>query len=207
MSSVSGPARILVVDEDALVRDILEQKLIDLGYACESCDNYREAMALLENRKFDLLLADVSIPRLNGQTILKEALRVSPNVAVILLTSVVDVGMAVDSLKEGASDYITKPFSIEDLLISVSHALEKRRLLLENQNYQRTLEERAASRTSQLQEALGVLEHTYHSTLVALSKALDSRDAGSDGHSLRVTVYATRLARQLGMSGPEIKTI
>jgi putative two-component system response regulator len=207
IGSVLRSARILIVDDGVIIREILERKLVNLGYACESCESYREALALLANKQFDLLLADVSVPGANGQDILKEALRVSPNLAVILLTSVVDIEMAVDSLKEGAYDYITKPFSIEEVSISVSRALEKRRLLLENQNYQRTLEERVASRTRQLQEALGVLEHTYHSTLVALSKALDSRDAGSDGHSLRVTVYATRLARQLSMSESEIKTI
>jgi putative two-component system response regulator len=207
LSSVLRPARILVVDDEAIVGDILARKLIDLGYACERCESYRETLALLADRKFDLLLADVSMPGANGHSILKEALRISPNIAVILLTSVVDIEMAVDSLKDGAYDYITKPFSIEEVSISVSRALEKRRLLLENQNYQRTLEERVASRTRQLQEALGVLEHTYHSTLVALSKALDSRDADSDDHSLRVTVYATRLARQLKMSESEIKTI
>jgi putative two-component system response regulator len=207
LSSVLRPARILVVDNEALVVDILARKMADLGYACERCESYQETLALLAERKFDLLLADVSMPGANGYSILKEALRISPNIAVILLTSVVDIEMAVDSLKEGAYDYITKPFNIEEVSISVSRALEKRRLLLENQNYQRTLEERVASRTRQLQEALGVLEHTYHSTLVALSKALDSRDAGSDGHSLRVTVYATRLARQLRMSESEIKMI
>ena len=207
VNSIPGPARILIVDEDTIVRDILERKLVDLGYECESCGNYTKALSLLTNSRFDLLLADVTIPRPNGQVILKEALRVSPNIAVILLTSVVDIETAVNSLKEGAYDYITKPFSIEEVSIRVSRALEKHRLLLENQNYQRTLEERVASRTRQLQETLGVLEHTYYSTLVALSKTLDSRDAGSDGHSLRVTVYATLLARQIGMSEAEIKTI
>jgi putative two-component system response regulator len=207
ISSMLRPARILVVDDEAMVGDILVRKLTDLGYACERCESYQETLAHLTHRKFDLLLADVSMPGANGHSILQEALRISPNIAVILLTSVVDIEMAVDSLKDGAYDYITKPFNIEEVSISVSRALEKRRLLLENQNYQRTLEERVASRTRQLQEALGVLEHTYHSTLVALSKALDSRDAGSDGHSLRVTVYATRLARQLRMSESEIKTI
>jgi putative nucleotidyltransferase with HDIG domain len=126
---------------------------------------------------------------------------------VILVTSVVDIEVAVDALKEGAYDYITKPFSLEQVSISVSRAIEKRRLLLENQNYQRTLEEQVASRTRQLQEALGVLEHTYHSTLVALSKALDSRDADSDGHSLRVTVYTKILAQRLKLSDPEIRII
>jgi response regulator RpfG family c-di-GMP phosphodiesterase len=144
---------------------------------------------------------------MEGTSLLKEALQIHPDIAVVLVTSVVDIEIAVDSLKDGAYDFITKPFSLEEVSISVSRALEKRRLVLENQNYQRTLVERVASRTSQLKEALRVLEHTYHSTLVALSKALDSRDADSDGHSLRVTVYATRLAQQLGMNESETRTI
>jgi len=207
INSVLRPARILIADDEAIIRDVLERKLMSLGYACESCENGREALALLANRKFDLILADVLMPEMEGVTLLKEALRISPEIAVILVTSVVNIEVAVDSLKDGAYDYITKPFSLEEVSISVSRALEKRRLLLENQNYQRTLEERVASRTRQLEEALGVLEHTYHSTLVALSKALDSRDADSDGHSLRVTVYARRLAQQLGLSAAEARSI
>jgi putative two-component system response regulator len=201
------PVRILIVDDEAIVRDVLARKLASLGYACESCDNGKDALSLLASKKIDLVLADVLMSEVDGTPFLKEALRISPDIAVILVTSVVDIEVAVDSLKDGAYDFITKPFSLEEVSISVSRALEKRRLLLENQNYQRTLEEKVASRTGQLKAALGVLEHTYHSTLVALSKALDSRDADSDGHSLRVTVYATRLARQIGMDEPKIKII
>ena len=207
VNSALHPVRILIVDDEAIVRDILSRKLVNLGYACESCDNGKDALALLAGKKFDLVLADVLISEVEGKPLLKEALRLRPDIAVILVTSVVDIEVAVDSLKDGAYDFITKPFSLEEVSISVSRALEKRRLLLENQNYQRTLEERVASRTGQLKEALGVLEHTYHSTLVALSKTLVSRDADSDGHTLRVTVYATSLARQLGMSESEIRTI
>jgi putative two-component system response regulator len=207
ISSVLRPARILVADNEAITRDILERKLTAIGYACESCKNGREALTLLSKRKFDLVLADVLMPEMGGTSLLKEALTISPDIAVILVTSIVNIEVAVDSLKDGAYDYITKPFTLEEVSISVSRALEKRRLVLENRTYQRTLEERVASRTRQLQEALGVLEHTYHSTLVALSKALDSRDADSDGHSLRVTVYASRLAQQLGLDDTQIKTI
>jgi putative two-component system response regulator len=207
LSSVLRPARILIADDEAILRDVLERKLLGLGYACESCENGREALALLARRKYDLVLADVLMPEMEGITLLKEALKICPDIAVILVTSVVNIEVAVGSLKDGAYDYITKPFSLEEVSISISRALEKRRLLMENRNYQRTLEERVASRTRQLQEALGVLQHTYHSTLVALSKALDSRDADSDGHSLRVTVFATRLAQQLGLSESETRTI
>jgi putative two-component system response regulator len=199
--------RILIVEDEAIVRDILERKLASLGYVCESCDNSRDALNLLACKRFDLVLADVLISKADETPFLKDALRINPDTAVILVTSDVDIEVAVDALKDGAYDFITKPFSLEEVSISISRSLEKRRLLLENRNYQRTLEERVASRTGQLKEALGVLEHTYHSTLVALSKALDSRDADSDGHSLRVTVYSTNLARQIGMSESEIKTI
>jgi response regulator RpfG family c-di-GMP phosphodiesterase len=161
----------------------------------------------LAGGKYDLVLADISMPEIGRATLLKEAMRVSPGIAVILVTSVINIEMAVGALKDGAYDYITKPFSLEQVSIGVSRALEKRRLLFENQNYQRTLEEQVASRTRQLEEALRVLQHTYHSTLVALSKVLDSRDADSDGHSLRVTVYTRQLAQGLNLSEPEIRVI
>ena len=147
------------------------------------------------------------MPDIGGVGLLKEAMRVSPSVAVILVTSVINIEAAVEALKDGAYDYITKPFSPEQISISVARALEKRRLLLENQNYQRTLEEQVASRTRQLEQALNVLQNTYHSTLVALSKALDSRNADSDARSLRVTIYAKKLAERLNLNSQEIRVI
>jgi response regulator RpfG family c-di-GMP phosphodiesterase len=201
------PAKILIIDDEVVIREILARKLSNLGYSCECCASGQKAIDLLATGEFDLAVADILMPEIGGVALLKEAMRVSPGIAVILVTSVVDIEVAVDALKEGAYDYITKPFSLEQVSISVCRALEKRRLLVENQNCQRTMEEQVASRTRQVKEALGVLDHTYHSTLVALSKALDSRDADSDGHSLRVTVYTKRLAQGLNLSESEIRTI
>jgi putative two-component system response regulator len=205
--SVYPLAHILIVDDEVIVREILARKLASLGYTCQCCDNGQTSLDLLARRKFDLVLADISMPDVGEDGFLKQTLRICPEIAVILVTSTIDIEAAVDCLKYGAYDYVTKPFSLEKMSLCVSRALEKRRLLLENQNYQRTLEDQVASRTRQLKEAMGVLEHTYHSTLVALSKALDSRDAGSEGHSLRVTVYATRMARQLGLPESQIRAI
>jgi response regulator RpfG family c-di-GMP phosphodiesterase len=207
VGSVFRAARILIVDDEVVIREIMARKLASLGYSCECCATGQKAIDLLATGGFDLVVADILMPEIGGVGLLKEAMRVSPGIAVILVTSVIDIEVAVDALKEGAYDYITKPFSLEQVSISVSRALEKRRLIVENQNYQRTLEEQVASRTRQLQEALGVLEHTYHSTLVALSKALDSRDADADGHSLRVTIYTKQLAQRLNLSEADIRTI
>jgi response regulator RpfG family c-di-GMP phosphodiesterase len=207
LGGVFRSARILIVDDEIIIREILVRKFAALGYSCECCANGPAAVEMLTGGRFDLVIADLQMSEMGGVALLKEAMRVSPGIAVIFVTSIIDIEVAVGALKEGAYDYITKPFSLEQVSISVSRALEKRRLLLENQNYQRTLEEQVASRTRQLQEALGVLEHTYHSTLVALSKALDSRDTESDGHSLRVTVYTRQLAHRLSLNEPEIRVI
>ena len=206
-SSPESPARILIADDEVVVREILARKLSSLGYICECCANGQAALSLLESGRFDLVIADILMPEIGGAALVREALRVSPGIGIILVASVVDLEAAVDALKDGACDYITKPFSLEHVSISVSQALEKRRLVLENQNYQRTLEDQVATRTQQLKEALGVLEHTYRSTLAALSRALDSRDADSDGHSLRVTVYTKRLAQQLALAESDIQVI
>jgi putative nucleotidyltransferase with HDIG domain len=207
ISSIFRPARILIAEDEAVLRDLLARKLTALGYVCESCEDGDAALHLLSSKSFDLMLADIFMPETGGISLLKEVMRIRPRIAVILVAAVVDIEIAVDALKHGAYDYITKPFSLEEMSISVSRALEKRRLILDNQNYQRTLEEQVASRTYQLKEAVATLEQTYHSTLAALSKALDSRDADSEGHSLRVTAYAGRLAWQSGLDEAEIKVV
>jgi response regulator RpfG family c-di-GMP phosphodiesterase len=202
MGLACRPTRILIVDDEVIVREILARKLNSLGYSCECSESGRDALHKLAAEDYDLLLADVMMAGMVGVALLEEALGVRPDMAVILVTSVVDLELAVDSLKHGAYDYITKPFSLEEVTISVSRALEKRRLLIENRNYQRTLEEKVACRTQQLKEALETLQHTYDSTLLALGTALDSRDADTSGHSLRVTLYTARLARCFGL--PEL---
>ncbi len=201
------PARVLIADNESIVRESLARKLTNLGYVCDCCDNGHTALKLIASKNYDLLLADIMMPEMGGVNLLKKFMEISPYLAVILVTSAVDIEVAVDSLKDGAYDYITKPFSLEEVSISVSRALEKRRLLIENQSYRTNLEDQVAHRTRQLKEAMEVLEHTYHSTLVALSKALDSRNSDWDGHSLRVTMYTKRLAEQLGIDESGLQVI
>jgi putative nucleotidyltransferase with HDIG domain len=204
---VLRPARILIADDDPVGRDIVARKLTNQGYMCECCENEQTALGLLSSKRFDLVLTSLLKEGKRSGDLMKEIVQTSPDTAVVLLTSVMDIGVAVNLLKDGAYDYITKPFNPEEMSIRVSRALEKRRLLLENESYQRTLEEQVASRTGQLKEALGTLEQTYHSTLVALSRALDSRDADPDNYSLRVTVLAARLAQHLDLSQAEMRVI
>jgi cyclic di-GMP phosphodiesterase len=205
----SGPSgfRVLVVEDETLIRDILVRKLKALGYECDSCENGQAALNLLPASTYDLILTDLMMPEMGGLSLLRETRALCPDTAVILVTSVSDLSVAVEALTHGAYDYILKPFSLQEVSVIVARALEKRRLLLENRRYQQHLEEEVASQTQQFRDALELLKQTYHSTLVALGTALDSRDADSEGHALRVTLYTLRLARQVGSSGADLKTI
>jgi putative two-component system response regulator len=200
-------ARILVVDDELFVREILVRKLQGLGYVCDSSEDGPTALKALSEHPYDLLLTDIMMPVMSGVDLIKEATKLCPELAVILVTSVIDLEVAIDALKLGAYDYITKPFSLEEVTVAVARALEKRKLVIANLKYQETLEEQVASRTRQLREALDVLQASYHSTLVALGTALDSRDADTGCHSYRVTLYSTRIARQMGLGHKEIRSI
>jgi len=200
-------SRLLIVDDEAIIREILVRKLSRLGYVCDQCSNGVVALEQLDRAGYDLLVTDIAMPEMGGIELMKEARSRWPNLAVILVTSVQDLEVAVDALKEGAFDYITKPFSLEQVAISVTQALERRRLLLENISYRRDLELKVHSRQHDLRKALDVLHANYHSTLVALGTALDSRHSGNEGHSLRVTLYALRLARQMGMDETQTREI
>ncbi len=201
------PPRILVVDGEEFVREILVRKLRGHGYVCESCGDGTTALRMLSAQPCDLVLTDIKMPGIKGVEVIQEAQRVCPEVGIILVTSVTDLDVAVEAIKHGAYDYITKPFSLEEVTIAVTRALEKRRLLLENRRYQRTLEEQVVCRTRQCEEALEELRTTYYSTLLALGTALDSRESDTGWHSLRVTMYAARLARQLGVPGEDMREL
>jgi len=115
--------------------------------------------------------------------------------------------VALAAIRNGAYDYLLKPFEREQLLNTVSRALENRRLKVENRNYQINLESLVEARTNQLQEALGDLERSYDITLQALGDALDLKDRETEGHSRRVTAFTMAIARAMGLAPEQVATI
>jgi putative nucleotidyltransferase with HDIG domain len=201
---MNGASRILIVDDDPGVCEVLSRSLTAAGKSCDCFQDARSAIAALARGQYDLFLCDLLLPDMNGVELMRCGRSLAPDMAVVLITSVVDTALAVALLKEGASDYITKPFGLEEVWLSVGRALEKRRLVLENRRYRKTLEDEVVSRNRQLKEALEVLEHTYHSTLAALGAVLDIRGADSIHHSMRAAMYANRIGIAMGMSHADL---
>ena len=133
---------ILVVDDEAEIREGLELLLGSEGYGVTSAETGGEGLARLEEKPYDLLLLDVSLPDRNGLDILKEVHRRDPDLSIVLITAYGSVDMARAAFKSGAQDYITKPWSNDELLSQVAQAVEGRRLREENLQLKRALKQR-----------------------------------------------------------------
>jgi DNA-binding NtrC family response regulator len=133
---------ILVVDDESEIREGLEILLKGEGYGVASAETGESGLAKLEEHPFDLLLLDVSLPDRNGLEMLKEIRRRDPDLSVVLITAYGSIDMARAAFKNGAMDYITKPWSNDELLAQVAQAVETRRLRDENLHLKRALKQR-----------------------------------------------------------------
>jgi putative nucleotidyltransferase with HDIG domain len=144
---------------------------------------------------------------LDGIGLLERTKERFPEMPVVMVTAVHDISVALAAIRNGAYDYLLKPFEREQLLATVRRALENRRLKQENRAYQTSLESLVAARTEQLKKALVDLERSYDITLEALGDALDKKDAETEGHSKRVTAFTIAIARAMGLSKEQIAVI
>src|ERR1700685_3955893 len=133
---------ILVVDDESEIREGLELLLASEGYGVSSAGTGAAGLANLEEHPYDLLLLDVSLPDRNGLDLLREIRRRDPQLSVVLITAYGSIDMARAAFKGGAMDYITKPWSNDELLAQVAQAVESRRLREENVQLKRALKQR-----------------------------------------------------------------
>jgi len=200
-------ARILVVDDEAPVRSMIASTLERQGYDVQLACSGNEALEILELNAFDLVLTDLVMQDGNGINLLERIRGQQPQLPVVMVTAIHDIGVAIDSMRRGAYDYLLKPFERENLVNIVERALEHRQALQESHNYQQNLEQVVRARTEMLRQAMENLEHSYDITLEALGDALDLKDSETEGHSKRVTAYTIALARAMGISPIDIKII
>ncbi len=133
---------ILVVDDEIEIREGLEALLRSEGFEVTPADTGEAGLQRLEDRPFDLMLLDVSLPDRNGLELLREIRRRDPNLSIILITAYGSIDMARAAFKGGAQDFITKPWSNDELIAQVSVAIEGRRLREENVQLKRALKQR-----------------------------------------------------------------
>lgn len=198
--TAAEPMYCVVADDEPRLRQVLIRLMTSDGFTCLEAGDGEEALQQLEKVPAQLLLTDLRMPRLDGIELLKRARAVYPDLAVILITAVADVDVALSCLASGAMDYLTKPFHLEEVRARVAQALEKRTLIVENRTYQRGLEQLVDAQAQRL-------EQLFLGGVQALVQALEVKDQYTRGHSIRVSHYSTLLARELGLSEREVRHV
>ncbi len=124
--------KILVVDDEQSLREVLSIMLKRAGYAVTSAMDGEEAIELLNKEIFDLVITDLRMPKIDGMEVLKAVKSASPETVVLIITAFASADSAVEAMKQGAYDYLTKPFQVDEVQLIIRNALEKRRLTTEN---------------------------------------------------------------------------
>ena len=207
MSTLDYREKILVVDDEEAIREVISTLLQSQGYRCTVAHNGRAGLEAFRKDTFDLVLSDIVMPEMDGLKLLGELRIEDPDVPVIMVTAMHDISIALEAIRAGAYDYILKPFEKDQLHLSVRRALEHRQLVLENRSYQSDLEHLVAERTQQLSIALQDLEQSYDYTLEALGGALDAKDAETEGHCQRVTAFTITIAKAMGVDKAQLRHI
>lgn len=120
--------RILVVDDEKKMRHILQLMLEREGFKAEQAENGKVALAMLKEKRFDLVITDLKMPEMDGMSLLDEAKKIDPDFPIMVITAYGTIENAVEAMRKGAIDYITKPFEEEEILITVKRCLRISRL-------------------------------------------------------------------------------
>jgi putative two-component system response regulator len=194
------PETLLITDDEPAIRRLLQAKLSGEGYQCKEADGAEQALSILDTDNIALVMLDVKMPGKSGIEVLPDIKRECPDTSVIMATAVGDISVAIECLKQGAEDYICKPFNLEEVSLAVERALEKRHLRLEIRDYQQYLEEK-------IEEQTGKIRKIFLGAIEALVSALEAKDKYTGGHSRRVASVALALGKELSLPAEDLEDL
>jgi len=198
---------ILIVDDEETIRQLLRKTLSREGYQCQEAPNAEQALEKLKNNLISLVVLDIKMPGKSGIELLPEIKAVYPDTAVVMATATIDINVAIQCMKQGAYDYVTKPFNLDAVVLSLDRALDKRRLELEIKEYQQHLEQMVAERTDELKQAIEKIKLTSLDTIHRLAKAAEYRDEDTGAHIKRIGQYSATIARKMELSDSEVENM
>ena len=203
-------ASVLIVGDDELVCGSIRASLDPVCW-CATAATAEQAEKLLESDSFDVVLSDITMRGASALEFCRHVQKTCPRTVVIVISAMTDIQCAIEAMRQGAFDYITKPFDLTRVTMAVERALRYRRALEDRHLYEQALEERVRIRTAELRSAnddlnfmLDALYRNYRATLQGLARTLEARDIETRGHSDRVVAYSMRLGKQMGLSSIDL---
>lgn len=198
---------VLVVDDESQMRRLIKQRLERRGLSCSTAANFHEATQKISRTRFDVVLTDLNMPEGSGLDLAAWVQREHPQMPVVLVTGTNEARQATRALKSGVSDYIVKPFEIDDLVSSLSAAVRESRMRHKDEQRRTQLEAMVTHQTEELSKVMAELQDTHEATLEALGMALQVRDYETLGHSRRVAGLSRAIAKQLRLTTAELDMI
>ena len=170
---MSEVAQILIVDDDARMRGLLQKVLVREGYEVALAGSGAEALQEIGRQSFDIVLSDIRMPEMDGMALLGQVRDAAPETTVIMMTAFGSVESAVEAMKQGAYDYISKPFKMDEVLIVLSRVVEERGLRRELVSMRAALAERYSfgniiGKSKPMQEVFDLIQRVAHSTATVL---------------------------------------
>ncbi len=207
VASPPAKTRVLVVDDEEMVRVALARFLTARGCEAVAEASGPAALARLESEAFDIMLCDVRMPEMTGLALLPHALRVDPDLAVLMLTAVNDASTATEALAEGAMDYLVKPIELAELERAVQRAVHRRHLEVERRRAEWHVREEVALRTDELEQEKRALHALTVGVADSLINAMEAKDTFLRGHAQRVADLAASVAEAMGMDADVVENV
>jgi putative two-component system response regulator len=202
------PSRsVLVVDDEANVRNLMRRWLESRGYAVYLASDADSGLRMLESTPTAVALCDLCMPGHDGLWLTDQLRREHPDTAVIIATGVNDVGAAVEGLRQGVVDYLTKPFDRERLFDAVSRAVDWHRSAADARRWREVLEAEMRTRHAHLIDTIEHWPVDSEETLDGLLAALTAETPDAYAHAYRVAALSATLARALGLTEAETVTV
>jgi putative nucleotidyltransferase with HDIG domain len=192
--------KILIVDDENSIRKLLSRKLTQSGYICEEAGCVNEAMEAIKNNAVKLVILDIKLPDIAGTDILQIIQSKYPNISVIMTSSITNINTAIECMKNGADDYVFKPFNLNEVAMCVSRTLEKRNLQLQIEDYHNNMEEKISQQSKEIRTV-------FLEAIKSLVFALEDKDEYTTGHSMRVAEISVAIGKDLGLSPEEIEDL
>ena len=133
--------KILVIDDERAIRNTLREILEYEKFSVDDASDGSEGVKLIEKNKYDLILSDIKMPKMDGMEVLDRIMSITPDTPVVLISGHGNIDTAVEALKKGAYDYIAKPIDMNRLLVTVRNALDKKQLVSETKSLKKSIKE------------------------------------------------------------------
>ena len=191
---------VLIADDEETIRWLLNKKLSKEGYHCDEAGSGEQALEKLRINPTELVILDINMPGKLGTEILPEITGSFPDTAVIMASGITEPSVIVQCIEDGAQDYLCKPFSLDEVSLSVGRALEKRDIEVQIRQYQQHLKQKAGQQMLEIRES-------FLDAIEALVFELETSDKYTAGHSRRVTQIALVIGEEIGLPSDELEDL